>query len=211
MFIYGPTGNGPTGNEVNLTEQTEIMILSDNSIRHACEVQSLVKPFDPSLIQPASIDIRLGGNFRWLKRYYYSVKEIDLAKLPDSIYLYDSITKSTGETFTINPHEFVLGCTVETFKIPGNIQATVCGKSSIGRLGLFVENAGFIDPGFEGELTLELYNACSLPIVLTVGQRIAQVSFQELNHSAQYPYGSSPLGSHYHGQTGATASRFELK
>jgi dCTP deaminase len=113
------------------------------------------------------------------------------------------------ESFILLPGEFILGCTMEHIKLPADIQATVCGKSSLGRLGLFVENAGFVDPGFNGFLTLELFNASKTPLKLCAGMRIAQLSFNRLDTPCQRPYGAPELGSHYQNQTGATVSRWE--
>ena len=110
----------------------------------------------------------------------------------------------------IHPTEFVLGRTAEVVELPDDVVARIEGKSSLGRLGLIVHaTAGFVDPGFSGSLTLEITNFNSVPIVLRPGLPIAQLSFMTLDRPAERPYGHPDLGSHYHGQTEATESRYE--
>jgi dCTP deaminase len=114
-----------------------------------------------------------------------------------------------GDPFAIHPGEFVLGRTLERVKIPEDVVARIEGKSSLGRLGLIVHaTAGFVDPGFEGTLTLEITNLTRVPIMLYAGLLIAQLSFMALDAPAEQPYGSAELGSHYQGQTAATESRY---
>jgi dCTP deaminase len=175
-------------------------VLADHDIIAAQKSGPIIDPFDEACVQPASYDVHLGDSFR----KYRSVRTID----PQ-----DSSTISTREILSnsliIKPGEFFLGSTQEKIDIPGNIVARVEGKSSLGRIGLIVHaTAGFIDPGFKGILTLELYNCNAAPIQLRAGMKIAQISFTYLTQSASRPYGHPELGSHYQHQTAATESRF---
>lgn len=113
-----------------------------------------------------------------------------------------------GEAFVLHPGEFVLGSTVERIALPDDLAARVEGKSSLGRLGLLTHaTAGFVDPGFDGHVTLELSNVATLPIMLWPGMKIGQFCFLRMTSPAEHPYGSAGPGSHYQGQRGPTASR----
>jgi dCTP deaminase len=181
-------------------------VLSDGTIRRLVdEGRIVVEPWDPGLVQPASVDLRLGNSFRVFHNHRTSA--IDLRDPPTN--LTEHVTAEDGQPFVIHPGEFVLGVTVEHVAIPDDIVARIEGKSSLGRLGLIVHaTAGFVDPGFEGTLTLEITNLTRVPIKLYPGLPIAQLSFMELDQPAQVPYGSPELGSHYHGQVEATESRY---
>jgi len=180
--------------------------LSDRSIREAIENgQIKVDPYDPTMIQPATLDLRCGHNFRVFESH--KVASIDLNDPPVDLTQEENV--EDGEPFVLHPQEFVLGTTLETVGLPDNIQAHVGGKSSLGRLGLIVHaTAGVIDAGFEGQITLELTNLTRVPIFLYANKPIAQLSFFQLDRPAERPYGHKELGSHYFGQTGATASRY---
>lgn len=186
------------------------MILCDRSIRfHSAFLNDPVY-FDLERLQPASYDVTLGDEFRILRgaprgKVWDATVPVDPAD--PATYELECYQVVKDSEFLLKPHQFVLAHTRETFRIPPDIQATVCGKSSLGRLGLFVENAGFVDPGFRGQLTLELFNCSQRPILLRSGMRIAQVSYQQLDTPAACPYGSAELGSHYQNQEGATPSR----
>ena len=133
---------------------------------------------------------------------------IDLAAPPTN--LTEGVTIADDEPFVIHPGEFVLGRTLERVRMPDDLVSRIEGKSSLGRLGLIVHaTAGFVDPGFEGTLTLEITNLTRVPIKLWSGKPIAQLSFMTLDAPAERPYGHPDLGSHYHGQTDATESRYE--
>ncbi|MBU1151751.1 dCTP deaminase, partial [Patescibacteria group bacterium] len=108
----------------------------------------------------------------------------------------------TAAEFTIPPHTFLLATIQEYIKLPNNLTAFVEGRSSIGRIGLFIQNAGWVDPGFEGRITLELYNASSLPIVLKAGKRICQLVFAQMDQEAENPYRGK-----YQGQSQTVGSR----
>ena len=131
---------------------------------------------------------------------------IDLKKeLPD---LNTKVQIQGDEPFILHPGEFVLGSTLEKITIPNTMVARIEGKSSLGRLGLLIHStAGFVDPGFDGNLTLELANVSRLPITLYYGMRIGQISFQKMNSAAEKPYGSPELSSRYQGQIDPTESR----
>ena len=182
-------------------------VLSDATIRELIESGRIViDPFDPSMIQPASVDIRLGNSFRVF--HNHRIQSIDLGDPPRDLTEHVEIDEADG-TFVIHPGEFVLGTTQEYVEIPEDIVCRIEGKSSIGRLGLVVHaTAGFVDPGFQGTLTLEIANFNSVPIVLRPGLFICQLSFMALDRAAERPYGHPELGSHYHGQREATESRY---
>jgi dCTP deaminase len=182
-------------------------VLSDGTIRrlvHAGRIK--IEPWDPGLVQPASIDLRLGDSFRVFHNHRASA--IDLRNPPSG--LTEEVVIGRDESFVIHPGEFCLGRTLEWVELPDDVVARIEGKSSIGRLGLIVHaTAGFCDPGWKGTLTLELNNLTRVPIKLYAGLLIAQLSFMALDTAAELPYGSPELGSHYQGQRAATESRYE--
>ena len=186
---------------------TPTSVLSDGTIlQFLQEGRITVDPWDPKMVQPASIDLRLGDSFRVF--HNHKVTAIDLREPPSN--LTEEVVIPDGEAFVIHPGEFCLGRTLECVQIPDDIVARIEGKSSLGRLGLIVHaTAGFCDPGFEGTLTLELNNLTRVPIRLYPGLPIAQLSFMTLDRPAQRPYGSPGLGSHYQGQRAATESRYD--
>jgi len=188
---------------------TAVSVLSDQTIIELVDAGRIrIDPWDPGLVQPASVDLRLGGSFRVF--HNHRATAIDLLNPPEN--LTEEVTVPDGETFVIHPGEFCLGRTLEWVELPDDIVARIEGKSSLGRLGLIVHaTAGFCDPGWKGTLTLELNNLTRVPIVLAPGLKIAQLSFMTLDRPALRPYGSSGLGSHYQGQRAATASRYRSR
>jgi dCTP deaminase len=182
-------------------------VLSDGTIRRlVAEGHVLIDPWDEAMVQPASVDLRLGTSFRVF--HNHRITAIDLAEPPRN--LTELVEVEDDESFVIHPGEFVLGRTQEHVELPDDIVARIEGKSSLGRLGLIVHaTAGFVDPGFKGTLTLEITNLTRVPIILWPGKPIAQLSFMALDQPAERPYGHPDLGSHYHGQTEATESRYE--
>jgi dCTP deaminase len=182
-------------------------VLSDATIRDLHASGSIeISPWDPSMVQPASYDVRLGNTFRVF--HNHRVASIDLKNPPQN--LTEGVEIGDDESFIIHPGEFVLGRTLERVKLGNDLVARIEGKSSLGRLGLIVHaTAGFVDPGFEGTLTLEITNLTRVPIILWPNLPIAQLSFMRLDQAAERPYGHPDLGSHYHGQTDATESRYE--
>jgi dCTP deaminase len=182
-------------------------VLSDGTIRRLVdEGQIVIKPWDPALVQPASVDLRLGDSFRVFSNH--KVTKIDLREGPAQN-LTEEVVVTEEDGFVIHPGEFCLGRTAEWVELPDDVVARIEGKSSLGRLGLIVHaTAGFIDPGWKGTLTLELNNLTRVPIKLYPGLLIAQLSFMALDKPAERPYGSAELGSHYQGQVAATESRY---
>lgn len=182
-------------------------VLSDGTILALIEADRLrIEPWDATMLQPASVDLRLGDSFRVF--HNHRISAIDLRNPPAN--LTEEVVIPSGGTFMIHPGEFCLGRTAESVAIPDDIVARIEGKSSLGRLGLIVHaTAGFCDPGFRGTLTLELANLTRIPIKLHPGLPIAQLSFMALDRPALRPYGSEGLGSHYQDQVAATESRYE--
>ena len=181
------------------------MILGDVDIErrivHEGPEQIVIKPCYPQRVQPASYDVCLGNKFRYFRKGAHVA--IDPTKEIEGLTKLRSLTE--GQTYVLHPGDLVLGSTVEWFKIPADIAARVEGKSSLGRVGLVIHaTAGWIDPGFEGNITLELSNQAPLPIVLTPGMRIGQIAFMKLQNAAERPYGSEGLGSKYQGHTEPT-------
>jgi len=181
-------------------------VLSDGTIVRLVEEGRIkIDPWDASLVQPASVDLRLGDSFRVF--HNHRIAAIDLREPPTN--LTEEVVVAEGEPFVIHPGEFCLGRTAEWVELPDDIVARIEGKSSLGRLGLIVHaTAGFCDPGWRGTLTLELNNLTRVPIKLYPGLLIAQLSFMTLDRPAERPYGHAELGSHYQGQVAATESRY---
>ena len=182
------------------------MILSDRDIRTEIEAGHIViDPFDAACIQPSSVDLHVDSQFRVFanSRYaYIDVRE----EMPD---LTELVEVKPDEPFILHPGEFVLGSTLERVALPDDLVARLEGKSSLGRLGLLIHStAGYVDPGWKGNLTLELSNVANLPIALYYGMRIGQISFFKMSSAVERPYGSPELGSKYQGQSEPTASAF---
>ena len=182
-------------------------VLSDGTIRDLVESgRVVIDPWDPAMVQPASVDLRLGGSFRVF--HNHRAAAIDLREPPTN--LTEEVVIEGEQPFVIHPGEFALGRTQEYVEIPADVVARIEGKSSLGRLGLVVHaTAGFCDPGWKGTLTLELANFNSVPIILRPGLPIAQLSFMMLDRPAERPYGHPQLGSHYAGQVEATESKYQ--
>ena len=182
------------------------MVLSDRAIRRLIEGGRIgIDPYDPALMQPSSLDVRVDRLFRVFRnsRYPYidvKAEQEDLTELVDV---------NGDEPFILHPGEFVLGSTLERVTLPDDLVARLEGKSSLGRLGLLIHStAGFIDPGFDGHVTLELSNVANLPITIYPEMKIGQLSFVQMSEPAEAPYGSGGLGSKYQGQRGPTPSRY---
>jgi dCTP deaminase len=182
------------------------MILSDRTIRE--EITSgriVIEPFDEACVQPSSVDLHVDSEFRVFANSRYPF--IDVRKeMPD---LTELVEVAADEAFILHPGEFVLGSTLERVAIPDDMVARLEGKSSLGRLGLLIHStAGYVDPGWDGYLTLELSNVANLPITIYPGMKIGQISFFRLSTAAEVPYGSKQTKNKYQGQRGPTASRF---
>ena len=184
------------------------MLLSDRDLRKEVEAGRLgVDPFDPGMVQPSSIDVRLDRFFRVFNNHLYT--HIDPAEQQDD--LTALVEVADGEPFVLHPGEFVLASTFELVTLPDDLAGRLEGKSSLGRLGLLTHStAGFIDPGFSGHITLELSNVANLPITLWPGMKIGQLCLFRLTSAAEHPYGSAEAGSRYQGQRGPTPSRAHL-
>lgn len=185
------------------------MLLSDRDILAEIDAGRIgINPWDPEMLQPSSIDIRLDRFFRVFENHRYP--HIDPAA--DQSDLTRMVEPEGDEAFILHPGEFVLGSTYEVCSLPDDIAARVEGKSSLGRLGLLTHaTAGFVDPGFSGHVTLELANVATLPIKLYPGMKIGQLCFFRLSSPAEHPYGSEKYGSRYQGQRGPTPSRSYAK
>lgn len=183
------------------------MILSDASIAERWASGSLgIQPMYHANIQPASLDLTLGSHFRVMTRVGHGRRYIDPFENWD---VTEECEVTNLEGLTILPGMFVLGTTDETLSLPNDLVGRVDGKSSLGRLGLMVHaTAGFVDPGFSGQITLELSNVGLLPIVLYPGMAIAQISFMQMDRPTDTPYGHPSRKSKYQGQLGATASAY---
>jgi dCTP deaminase len=179
-------------------------VLADRDIRSRLESGSVViDPYDEDDLQPSSIDLHLDRSFRVFRNNRYAFIDVREAQ-PD---LTEMVTVGQDEAFILHPSEFVLGQTLEWVELPADLVARLEGKSSLGRLGLLIHStAGYVDPGWRGNLTLELSNVSNLPIALYPGMRIGQISFLELSSPVDRPYGSAGLGSKYQGQSEPTES-----
>ncbi len=184
------------------------MLLSDRDIRTQIEAGRIgLDPLNMELIQPSSMDVRLDRFFRLFDNHKYPF--IDPREQQDDLTRFVEVDKD--EAFILHPGEFVLGSTFEFVTLPNDIAARLEGKSSLGRLGLLTHStAGFVDPGFQGHVTLELSNTATLPIKLWPGMKIGQLCFLQLSSESENPYGSAKYGSRYQGQRGPTASRSYL-
>lgn len=180
------------------------MILSDRSIRALIKEGDLdISPFDADLIQPSSVDVRLARTFRVFHNHRTGI--IDVRAPMDE--LTEEVTVADDEPFILHPGEFVLASTLERVRIPDDVVSRLEGKSSLGRLGLLIHStAGFIDPGFAGDITLELSNVARLPIALYANMRIGQLSFTKLSTRADNPYRGN-----YQGQAGPTSSVYHKR
>jgi dCTP deaminase len=193
----------------NCLERDIDMVLSDHTIKlEMAAGRIVVDPCDPDDIQPSSVDLHLGDDFQVFRNSRYPY--IDPAREQPG--LTEPVTVSREEPFVLHPGEFALGTTVERIGLPGDIVGRLEGKSSLGRLGLLIHStAGYVDPGWEGSLTLELSNVANLPILLSPGMKIGQISFSRMTTEVDRPYGHPDLGSRYQGQSSATPSKMYQK
>ena len=182
------------------------MVLSDRTIEKLfADGRIEIDPYDASLLQPSSVDVRVDRYFRVFhnNRYPFIDVRVEQEELTELVEVREE------DPFILHPGEFVLGSTLERIALPDDLVARLEGKSSLGRLGLLIHStAGFIDPGWDGHVTLELSNVANLPITIYYGMRIGQLSFVQLTEPAETPYGAAALGSKYQGQAGPTPSRY---
>ena len=181
------------------------MVLSDRTIKEKLLAGDIrIEPLDPDDIQPSSVDLHLGTTFQVFRNSRYPY--IDPAREQKG--LMEPVEASREEPFVLHPGEFVLGTTIERIVLPDDIVARLEGKSSLGRLGLLIHStAGYVDPGWDGRLTLELSNVANLPIVLMPEMAIGQISFMQMTSAVDRPYGTPGLGSKYQGQSDVTPSK----
>jgi dCTP deaminase len=184
------------------------VILSDRDIRAAIEAGRIViDPFTPEAIQPSSVDLHVDRRFRVFRNNRYPFIDVRTDQ-PD---LTELVEIDPEQPFILHPGEFVLGSTLERVSLPDDLVARLEGKSSLGRLGLLIHStAGYVDPGWDGNLTLELSNVANLPITLYYGMKIGQISFQRMSSPVEIAYGDDRIGSKYRGQTDPTASRYHV-
>ena len=182
------------------------MVLSDRTIRRLLEEGRIgIDPYAEELLQPSSVDVRVDRLFRVFRNSRYPFIDVKL----EMEELTELVEVEPEEAFILHPGEFVLGSTLERITLPDDLVARLEGKSSLGRLGLLIHStAGFIDPGWDGHVTLELSNVANLPITIYYGMKIGQLSFVQLSEPAEHPYGTGTLGSKYQGQAGPTPSRY---
>ena len=180
-------------------------VFSDRTIKEALSTGRIViEPLDFEMVQPSSVDLRCDSMFRVFENHKYPL--ID-PKAPQED-LTVGVEATEDDPFILHPGEFVLGSTLEVIGLADDVVARLEGKSSLGRIGLLIHStAGFIDPGFHGQVTLELSNVATLPIAIYPGMKIGQISFYQLSTPADNPYGSPGARSKYQGQTGPTPSR----
>ena len=182
------------------------MVLSDATISRALEEGRIeIDPYDEGLLQPSSVDVRVDRFFRVFRnnRYPYIDVKVEQEELTELVEV------EGDQPFILHPGEFVLGSTLERIRLSDDLVARLDGKSSLGRLGLLIHStAGFIDPGWDGHVTLELSNVANLPITIYPEMKIGQISFMQMTEPATTPYGASAIGSKYKGQKGPTASRY---
>jgi dCTP deaminase len=183
-----------------------VSVLSDRDIRAAMQAGRIrIDPYDKTCLQPSSVDLHLDSEFRVFRNNRYPFIDVR-APQPD---LTELVEIEEDEPFILHPGEFVLGQTLEWVELPDDLVSRLEGKSSLGRLGLLIHStAGYVDPGWKGNLTLELSNVANLPIALYRGMKIGQISFFKMSSAVERPYGSVELGSKYQGQSTPTASQF---
>jgi dCTP deaminase len=182
------------------------VLLSDKSIKEAVEAGRIViDPWEEDMLQPASVDLRLGKKLRVFRSSRLPYIDV-MQESPD---LTEAAEMDEVNPFFLHPNEFALGMILERVALPRDIAARLDGKSSLGRLGLLVHStAGWVDPGWDGHLTLELSNVSGLPITLYYGMKVSQISFLQLTTPAQHPYGSRGLQSKYQHQAGPVPSQY---
>ena len=198
---------GEVGSEAPArTDSLGRVILSDRTIRENLDAGRIaIDPLEASAVQPSSVDVRLDHRFLVFRNHTRGLIDVkqDLSDLTEPV------EASDEKPFILHPGEFVLGSTLERIALPNDLVARLEGKSSLGRLGLLIHStAGFIDAGWDGQITLELSNVASLPITLYPGMRVGQVSFMQMTTEADNPYGSGVIGSKYQGQIGPRPSQY---
>jgi len=187
------------------------MVLSDTDITSRIRSGELnIEPYESDNIEPASVDLRLGEEAKLVRSKASGTTKTSVINVSNDDVEETLQFEQLESPFNINPETFVLTTTMERVEIPDDMVAHVLGRSSLGRLGISVhQTAGYIDPGFNGQITLELSNHGPAPVQLEPGQRICQIVLEELSSKAKEPYGHED--SQYQNQSGPTPSgmRFE--
>jgi len=176
--------------DVNRNSYHPPVVLSDRTIRRLIDEGRIgIDPYEPALMQPSSLDVRVDRYFRVFRNSRYPF--IDVKQAQEELTELVEVEDAEGaDAFILHPGEFVLGSTLERVTLPDDLVARLEGKSSLGRLGLLIHStAGFIDPGWDGHVTLELSNVANLPITIYPGMKIGQLSFVQLSEPAEAPYG----------------------
>jgi dCTP deaminase len=196
-----------TSKKHDATMSFEAMVLSDRTIRQEISRgRIIIEPLSPDCIQPASVDLHLDKKLLAFKSQRYPAY-IDVRRSMD--HLNELVEVDEEKPFFLNPGEFILASTLESISLPDDIVGRLEGKSSLGRIGLLIHStAGYVDPGWQGHLTLELSNVAKLPITLYYRMKIGQISFLRLTSPVDRMYGTAELGSKYQGQTEPTASKY---
>lgn len=184
------------------------MILSDRTIKERMRCGDLIiDPLGPNAVQPASVDVRLDAEILVFRNNWRT--HIDVMRPADDVV--ERVSIEDDRPFLLHPGQFALGSTLERVAIPDDVVARIEGKSSLARYGLLIHStAGFVDPGWDGKLTLEFSNVGILGITLRAGMKIGHISFTQLTTPADNPYGSGELRSKYQGQNGPVASRYYM-
>ena len=184
------------------------MILSDRTINEKMRSGELIiDPLGDNAVQPASVDVRLDAEILVFRNSWRT--HIDVTQPADDVV--ERVYIEEGRPFLLHPGQFALGSTLERVAIPNDVVARIEGKSSLARYGLLIHStAGFVDPGWDGKLTLEFSNVGILGITLRAGMKIGHISFTQLTTPADNPYGSRALRSKYQGQNGPAASRYYM-
>ena len=196
-----------TSKKLDATMSFEAMVLSDRTIREEiARGRIIIEPLTPGCIQPASVDLHLDRRLLIFNPQRYPAY-IDVRRSLD--HLNEPVELEEESAFFLDPGEFVLASTLESITLPDDIVGRLEGKSSLGRIGLLIHStAGYVDPGWQGNLTLELSNVAKLPITLYYRMKIGQISFLRLTTPVDRMYGTAELGSKYQGQTEPTASKY---
>lgn len=203
---HAPTDPSTGRTFPEISDRFPDVILSDRTIREHLERGVItIDPLDDTAVQPSSVDLRLDHRFLVFRNHTRGIIDVkeDLSDLTEPI------EASDAKPFILHPGEFVLGSTLERIALPDDLVARLEGKSSLGRLGLLIHStAGFVDAGWDGQITLELSNVASLPITLYPGMKVGQISFMQMTTAADNPYGTGIIGSKYQGQVGPRASQY---
>lgn len=178
------------------------MNLSDRHLKMRIEAgEVVIRPFDPECVQPSTYDVHLSDEFR-----VFDVHELKFIDLREKLSLTRLVKADLEQGFVLHPGEFVLGSTLEYFELPDDLSAKLEGVSSLGRMGLVIHaTAGFIDPGFKGQITFEMSNMNKVPMVLYPKMRIGQICYVLMSSPVDRPYGTA--GNKYQGQMGPTESK----